>query len=341
MQFSNPLQTVLISLVIAFSLGAGMLVISRLVRGERVIPFEPRQSVPWDLRYLSAVFVLFFFITPIIGVIVVHSHFGVSLGEQLPEDSAEVLTWSLASAAIGTLLSGALSVLLLKLGARASWFDLGLRANRVLSDIGLGVLAFVVVTPPVYLLHILLSLFYAKEHPIVEMISDHGTPGLWLWGTVATVIAAPLVEEIIFRLVLQGWLERRAIERLQAGRPQEEFQTAPDAAEEAEAPDVSSGEGAPESTENPYESPAVVTPNPVLEPDRVTIKDRLMIEPIAISSFVFAAVHFGHGAAPISLFFLAIALGYLYQRTHRILPCIIVHMLFNSVSMGLLWLESQ
>ena len=53
---------------------------------------------------------------------------------------------------------------------------------------------------------------------------------------------------------------------------------------------------------------------------------------------LFALAHLGQGANPISLFFLAIGLGYLYQRTHRIVPCIMVHMLFNAFSMTLVGL---
>ena len=40
--------------------------------------------------------------------------------------------------------------------------------------------------------------------------------------------------------------------------------------------------------------------------------------PIVISSFIFAIMHFGQGAAPIPLFFLALGLGYLYRRTGSI-----------------------
>ena len=47
-------------------------------------------------------------------------------------------------------------------------------------------------------------------------------------------------------------------------------------------------------------------------------------------------MHLGQGAAPIPLFILAVGLGLLYQRTGRIVPCIIVHMLLNAMT---LWIE--
>ena len=48
-----------------------------------------------------------------------------------------------------------------------------------------------------------------------------------------------------------------------------------------------------------------------------------------------------HGVAPVSLVLLGLVLGYLYQRTHRITPCIVCHMLFNSFSLVMLWLQLE
>ena len=58
--------------------------------------------------------------------------------------------------------------------------------------------------------------------------------------------------------------------------------------------------------------------------------------PILVSSLIFALMHFSHGPDPIPLFFLSLALGFIYQRTHRIVPCIVVHMMLNGFSMVLL-----
>lgn len=55
--------------------------------------------------------------------------------------------------------------------------------------------------------------------------------------------------------------------------------------------------------------------------------------PIVVSSFIFAIMHFGQGAAPVPLFFLALALGYLYRRTGSITPPLIVHMVLNSMTL--------
>jgi len=61
--------------------------------------------------------------------------------------------------------------------------------------------------------------------------------------------------------------------------------------------------------------------------------------PILLSSFLFGLAHFSHGVDPIPLFLFGIVLGYLYQRTHRLLPSIVAHMTFNAFSMFQLWLS--
>lgn len=66
------------------------------------------------------------------------------------------------------------------------------------------------------------------------------------------------------------------------------------------------------------------------------IRQRPASWPLLISSFVFAAMHAGHGPDPFPLFLLALALGYLYQRTHRILPSLVLHFLINSTSLIML-----
>ncbi|GIW96139.1 MAG: hypothetical protein KatS3mg110_4180 [Pirellulaceae bacterium] len=60
--------------------------------------------------------------------------------------------------------------------------------------------------------------------------------------------------------------------------------------------------------------------------------------PVLISSVLFSAAHAGHGPAWISIFFLALLLGYVYRKTHSVLPCLVIHGLLNAVSFVLLML---
>ena len=60
---------------------------------------------------------------------------------------------------------------------------------------------------------------------------------------------------------------------------------------------------------------------------------------IVLTSLLFALMHLGQGLAPIPLFGMSILLGYLYQRTGSLLPCIGLHMLNNGYSV--FWLTMQ
>ncbi len=60
---------------------------------------------------------------------------------------------------------------------------------------------------------------------------------------------------------------------------------------------------------------------------------------VLVSSLAFSLAHVGHGYDPIPLFFLGLALGYLYQRTHRLLPCVTVHFCLNASSYLMLCLS--
>jgi membrane protease YdiL (CAAX protease family) len=63
--------------------------------------------------------------------------------------------------------------------------------------------------------------------------------------------------------------------------------------------------------------------------------------PIVTSAGLFSLLHFSHGPDWIPLFFLALGLGYLYRQTHRITPCVVVHLLVNSLAVLQLWLYVQ
>jgi membrane protease YdiL (CAAX protease family) len=58
---------------------------------------------------------------------------------------------------------------------------------------------------------------------------------------------------------------------------------------------------------------------------------------IVLSSLVFALMHVSHGPDVVPLFFFALALGYLYQQTHRVWPSLVVHICLNACTLAMLW----
>lgn len=254
-------------------------------------------------------------------------------------------------------------------------------------------------------------------HPVIFLLVN----GASVWSMVACVLAAvivaPVVEEFLFRLVFQGWLERLEASVYETGAVgttgtdtgQNESDTGGERADELGA--VAAGDAG-----KPYVAPTI---------SDATVQDfgekpvpRGWV-PIIVSSLVFALIHFRSGeteaiqanelmaasfaslltlacgvsllrraalaswtdlgvavrhvladvglgvlaffavapvilmvqvasrvvlpgqvaADPIALFPFAIALGYLYQRTHRLLPSIVAHFCLNAFGIGMVWLQ--
>jgi membrane protease YdiL (CAAX protease family) len=63
------------------------------------------------------------------------------------------------------------------------------------------------------------------------------------------------------------------------------------------------------------------------------------VGPVFVPALAFAAAHAGQGLAWVALVPLALVLGVIARRTGSIVPCILLHALFNAVSVGLLLLQ--
>jgi membrane protease YdiL (CAAX protease family) len=188
---------------------------------------------------------------------------------------------------------------------RASVVDLGLPTSwrQARRDVAVGVTACLASLLPIYLLLMALSMLVdsTKGHPLVEQFEQSPSLAALAALAVTALVAAPVSEEISFRLVFQGWLERI--------------------------------EGRREVAESP----------PPADIDEFLVEAipdfRPSWKPMAISALVFGAAHVGAGVAPIPLAVLGLVLGYLYWRTHRVLPCIACHTTFNAVAVCGAWLQ--
>ncbi|MCE9604096.1 MAG: CPBP family intramembrane metalloprotease [Planctomycetia bacterium] len=189
--------------------------------------------------------------------------------------------------------------------------DLGISMRNFPRRLKQGFLTFFVVAPPTLLLQaaIVEGLGIKYNHPLVDAVKGDGNGSIVFWCSFAAVVVAPLVEEFLFRVVLQGWLERLSAQ----------------VARQAEFADDEVVELA------PVPSPVAVVGSPA----------KASFMPIFVSSLIFAAVHLEQWPAPIPLFFFALALGYLYRQTHSIWPCVVVHFMLNALSMIMLLLEQK
>ena len=103
-----------------------------------------------------------------------------------------------------------LSLWWLRRFAAASRIDLGWPATQRRQDLTLGLVAFIMLVVPMLSIHYLAQWVFPTEetHPFIEMVLQNPRPIYLAPIIVAAVIVAPVVEEFMFRVFLQGWLER-------------------------------------------------------------------------------------------------------------------------------------
>ncbi|MFM7185933.1 MAG: lysostaphin resistance A-like protein [Planctomycetota bacterium] len=147
---------------------------------------------------------------------------------------------------------------------------LGLEPARLGESLAVAVRALALCVFPLLALAMILNAVVPYEHPVVDFLADQRGPTAALLVILSAVVVAPVAEELFFRRVLQGWLEKQ------------------------------------------------------FEGDRGVA--------VAVAAIAFAAAHAGQGLAFIPLFLLGCLLGTIAERTGSIVPCILLHGLFNAVS---------
>ena len=304
--FATIAQVVLGILLLA-CLASWFQLLRRREPNQPLLTLDPRQAVPWGLGHLLAALVLLTLFETV-AVFLVNPD---RLSETEPPAANALQTppqavsatlapadlWSTAGARLAML---AASILLIVVTVRPTLADLGVRGSELLADLRLGCHGFLMFGPPAYAIQMLLTVWSPESHPIIESLRAAPDTRLMIASVASAVVAAPLQEEFLWRLLFQGWLEKLA------RAPSEPMELMFGRSRAASAGSVDQ---------------AVIT------------------WPILVSSFLFALLHLSHGPAAVALFFFAVGLGWLYQRTHRIVPCITAHLLLNGCSLALLFLE--
>ncbi|WP_197452497.1 CPBP family intramembrane glutamic endopeptidase [Rosistilla carotiformis] len=314
--FSAVFGLFVLAMIVA-SLIAWSVALRRLWQGDDILPLENRRPVGWGVDGVIVA----------LGLVVLLANAASFIAQragwlELPKDPQ---TTPISLSDMSTLLSleggsrivacGLLVVWLVAL-YRSSAIDLGFAVRR--SHLVAGVLGVVALLPPIYLLQALLTVWWVEyEHPVLELLQESGDPMYLLPMALVAVVVAPLTEEFLFRVVLQGWLESKAM-----GGPENAFPVAGPSpgGDQVDFADPAAGEGG---------APIVAMPTGAT-PDDVR---RVPYWPILVSSLFFALAHLGHGPAPVTLFFLALGLGYLYRQTHSIWPSLLVHFSLNAITM--------
>ena len=332
-----------LSLLVMASIWSWRFALRKLLAREPLLAYESRKRPLWSLL---EVFITAMMIISLQGLVIVMlrtlispsadvaSVVAVKAEQALVTDSA-LLRWTIVLTGVASLVACGLGGLLIVMRTGSRWgTDLGITFRQAGRDISYGAVAYALLAPIIIAIQMTLQHFFPSEHPLIESFRSDPTLGFYLVCVFSAAIVAPATEEFVCRVLLQGWLERVF---------------AATSLQEAVFP-------TPEEEMSRFARPIAVDSNPYVPPadmnkDKVDDQAKAKVQPaevpsrfasgfpIVISSLVFAVLHWGNGLDPIPLFVLALGLGYLYQRTHRILPCVVLHFLVNAFSLAVLALS--
>jgi membrane protease YdiL (CAAX protease family) len=197
----------LLFLIAIHSLAVWLLVAARLVGRQPLVPYEPRRRVPWagvDVLIVVATIVLL----QTASLAILMSWFAVDVAAlSHPDTHLQVIV--LIDNTIVSIVLLAIAVAILNGRAGATAADLGFDIGKLGRDIRLGCVTFLAAVVPVLAIQLILTHWFPSRHPIQTLVT--GQPQSWILAlaSVSAVVVAPVFEELVFRVLLQGWIEAR------------------------------------------------------------------------------------------------------------------------------------
>ncbi len=313
------------SLVLMTSINVWVGIVRSLAAKRPILEARPAPAVRWGLLDLMGGMVGFILLLQVLVPVFVPGEPGsmaeLTIDQRIGAMWAQITAQSLVCLVIFALICARGGLTLI---TGDNWADFR-------KDVFIGVAAFCALCVPVIIIQVVIAQFVEYKHELINMITESPTPEIIVPVIVSAVLVAPITEEFVFRLLLQGWLEDIFSVRLLTARQILVGRTGRPGQDQAIMP--------PEETFT-IDSPAEIIDAQAIEPHPAEQKNpELMGVAIFVSSAIFALLHFGQGAAPIPLFFLALGLGYVYQKRRTIVPSLVVHMMLNGQSMLLLILQ--
>jgi membrane protease YdiL (CAAX protease family) len=280
-------------------------VIIELAKGRSLLPRSPLRIVPWNGTDALGIF-CFYLLLQVYGprlVLTLLATFG--NGGRLGPAGIILVQLGLHVA----FLALAWSFLVSRTKATAA--DLGLKTNQSGLEVRRGLVAGLMLVPVAFgLNYAAQKIWKPVPHDLVKVIARGESVTTWMLGAFMAVIAAPIVEEFLFRGVLLGALNCRAI-RESAGNVDPEF-----AGHSQETESATAGSKASKT---------------------LPVAWILFLANVAVS-LLFAMLHATFWPTPIPLFFVSLALGAMYQRTGSLIAPIVMHATLNGISTLLLML---
>lgn len=173
---------------------------TRLARGEQPLPMRPREPAPWPPVVVASAFPVAFLI------LLITAGFG-------PDSEGLSLTnIRIACVATGLQIASILGLLSRSGPLRAA--DLGIDRSNPGRETLVGLVGFLASWLPVFAVNYVISeiLHWRAEggkHSFFKILENEPGAASVAWITLSVVVLAPLSEELLYRVVLQGWMETR------------------------------------------------------------------------------------------------------------------------------------
>jgi membrane protease YdiL (CAAX protease family) len=277
------------------------------------------------------------------------------LGETEQQSEAELLI----QLAIVNVLLLILVPMLVRLTSNATPSDLGLVFHNWKGQMAVGAVAALLMTPAVLAIQSLaIKVWPSHKHPVEDMILEEFTPGNAIVAVLSAMVLAPMIEELLFRAIVQRWLTGlcsgvlRSLTWLCSGAlrsltwlcsgvlrsltwlfsVRRDLAASPGELDRSEP--VSDDWRA---REDPLQHLAELNLGSAADRLPPSLTPMSSVTAIVLTSLLFATMHLPQWPAPIGIFLLALALGAVYQKTGSLISVITMHAVFNGFStVGLL-----
>lgn len=189
--------------MLAASAGVWLAVAQCWHRGDDPVTWVPRDPCPWKPFAVG----LALPVSIVVQAIVVTS--------SATAEPTAIHSLRLHCQAVSLEIIVLMGLLAIRTPIRAS--DFGIARDRVTAEVGWGLLGFVAALLPVYGVNIAVEMLGLREegakHSIFVALEKDSSPELLAWVVLAVVVLAPLAEELLYRVILQGWLENKLAPR--------------------------------------------------------------------------------------------------------------------------------
>lgn len=323
----------------------------RLALGKPLLPVQPWTPRVWGLIDLILIVVLIILAQLLTAGI--WSQLAHSSVKQLRKEGDFPIS-AMAAFSASYLVTMVLSIGWLLLRYGVSLAHIGFTFARLRSNLVLGVGTTLLSLPVVYFVMWLVSTEFNQEydHPLLTSMAKDGTVTAFLLAMFSAVIAAPIWEEFLFRVMLQGWLQSIPFSRRhfwwfigaseEARQKIEVVETLVLRENAFEDASVDADRLlAAESQNNPYAPPTPpaavaltdgVSDRVMADPSGLPVMSAPPIWPVFVSGTLFGLAHLDYGLSFVPLILLGIILGFLYRATHSIWPGLAVHFILNFIA---------